>query len=225
MGAFTAPIACSPKIDFTNIHYFPIYTQSFYREQEINMSLLDQNKATIEILMHYKEIKMESGFTKIVVLEDEEGRKLLAEQEEKEEKIKELDKKKERRKNLQKQGQINDDVGKKLEEEPIEEEKPINYKVCLLKTQWKVLSWKEQTDITRESSYYNSQESFNDLDIWKFRDLRIKSCLVSWDLKDDHGNPIPVERNIIDQLPADVVLSLVSKYDTAISLTDDESKN
>jgi len=186
------------------------------------MSLLDHNKATVEILMYYKEIKTESGFTKIIVLEDEDGIKLLDEQTERDKKEEEAVKSKEKRDSLsEQQGKIADVVSDQSEEEEVK----VNFRICLLKTQRKVLSWKEQTNITRESSYYNAQESFQDLDIWKFRDLRIKSCLVSWDLVDDSGKPIPVSTNVIDQLPADIVLSLVSKYDEAISLSDDESKN
>lgn len=194
------------------------------------MSLLSQNKATIEIPLYYKEVKSEAGFTKIFVLENEEGIKLLQEQEDRNKKNEEIKKKKEsdaKNKEIKKPiNQIKEE--NVVKEEAVEKEEKIeevNFKVYLLKTQWKILSWKQQTDITRESSYYNQQESFQDLDIWKFRDLRIKSCLISWDLKDDNGQPIPVRSDIIDQLPADVVLNLVSKYDSAVSLNDEESKN
>jgi len=189
------------------------------------MSLLSQNKPSIEIKLYYKEIKLESNFTKIIVLEEDEGKKLFQEQEDRDEKIQEIKKKMEAiKKNTTKkiEGELAENKVETKEEEKIDE---VNFRICLLNTQWKILSWKEQTNITRESSYFNRQESFQDLDIWKFRDLRIKACMVSWDLKDDSNQSIPVKPDVIDQLPADVVLSLVSKYDTAVSLNDEESKN
>ena len=191
------------------------------------MSLLSQNKATIEILLYYKEVKSEAGFTKIVSLEDEEGEKLLKEQEERDKKNAEIKKKKETvDKNKEMKKPVNSSQEEVVKEEKkVEEIEEVNFKVFLLKTQWKILSWKQQTDITRESSYYNAQQAFQDLDIWKFRDLRIKACMISWDLKDDNNQPISVKPDVIDQLPADIVLSLVSKYDSAVSLDDEESKN
>ena len=193
------------------------------------MSLLSQNKPSIEIKLYYKEVKLESGFTKIMVLKDEEGEKLLQEQEARDAKNAEIKKKKEaEKKNTAKKPQEVEKAelrAESKEESKVEEIEEVNFRVCLLKTQWRILSWKQQTDITRESAYFNRQEAFQDLDIWKFRDLRIKACMVSWDLKDDNNQPIPAKPDVIDQLPADVVLSLVSKYDVAVSLNEDESKN
>lgn len=188
------------------------------------MSLISQNKASIEIKLYYKEIKLESGFTKIVVLEDDEGEELLNEQGKRDKKNQEIKKKIEASKKnpAKKIGEESTENKIEVKEDVLDE---VNFRICLLTTQWKILSWKQQTDITRESAYFNRQEAFQDLDIWKFRDLRIKACMVSWDLKDDNNQPIPVKPDVIDQLPADVVLSLVSKYDTAVSLNDEESKN
>lgn len=193
------------------------------------MSLLSQNKPSIEIKLYYKEVKLETGFTKIIVLEDKEGETLLKEQEERDAKNAEIKKKIEaEKKNTVKKQDVPNTLNSEVKEEvkeTKEEIKEVNFKVCLLKTQWRILSWKSQTEITRESAYFNRQEAFQDLDIWKFRDLRIKACMVSWDLKDDNGQAVPVKPDVIDQLPADVVLSLVSKYDLAVSLNDEESKN
>ena len=182
------------------------------------MSLINRN--TIDILLYYKEVKTDADFTKIIVLEDEDGEKLLKEQEERDQKIEDIKKNQEKRSKLQSQ-----DGSKNVDIPDVAADKEVNFRVYVLKTQWKTLSWKEQNDITQQSTYYNQEASFNDLNIWKFRDLRIKYCLVSWDLKDDNGQPIPLNSDMLDQLSGDVVLALVSKYDDAISLSDEESKN
>ena len=113
------------------------------------------------------------------------------------------------------------DEGKKKfeEQKELEEDKKT---VEVLKTKWKVLNWKEQNQVTSNSTYFNQMEGVQDIDFFKYRDQRIKACLVSWDLKDAAGKQVPVHPNMIDQLPAEVVYGLVSEYDRIVNLTEED---
>lgn len=99
--------------------------------------------------------------------------------------------------------------------------------VQVLNTQWKTLTWKEQNDITKQS-LKDSGPGFADsgvnIDGFLYRDLRIKHCLKDWDLTDDDGQEIPCTPEKIDDLPSEVVFSLVSKYDDIVLLGEDEEK-
>lgn len=108
-----------------------------------------------------------------------------------------------------------ENAGKKIDESD---------KVRCLTTKWKTLNWQEQNDITKRSSFYNMEQGHQDVDIWQFRDLRLKQCLKEWDLKDDGGAAVPLAPNMLDQLPSEVVLALLSKYDEAINVSSDDKK-
>jgi len=115
---------------------------------------------------------------------------------------------------------LEDDKAKKM----LDDEKTKD-DVKVLNTKWKVLTWKEQTEITKASTVYNPVDGVQDIDFFKYRDLRIKKCMVGWDMVDDKNVPVPLESNTIDMLPADIVISLISKYDSETSLTEEEQKN
>ncbi len=112
-----------------------------------------------------------------------------------------------------------DDEAKKLMES---EDEAIKKRVQVLNTGWRSLTWKEQNDITKESMYYDHNQGMQDVDYFSYRDQRIKKCLKSWDLKDDQGRPQPCDAERIDQLPAEVVFALVNKYDSAVTLDEEE---
>ncbi|MFA5598988.1 MAG: hypothetical protein WDA06_00190 [Phenylobacterium sp.] len=114
---------------------------------------------------------------------------------------------------------------KATKEENIEEKVVKAEKIFLLKTKWKILSWGEQTKITKMSTYFNHEQMVNDFDPWTFRDLRIKTCLVEWDMTDDKNTAIPVTPDNIDRLPGDVVLYLVSEYDKKTEISGEDEKN
>ena len=156
------------------------------------VSALDQQ---IEIKLYYREKHSKYGFTKIVVLEDEEGERLLREQEDAIEK-------------MQTEGQ---------------QVTVADRSVKVLVTKWKILNWGEQNDIARRSER-QTPEGLPDMDNIRFRDLRIKKCLVDWDLSDDHGQPIPVSPQLIDQLPSDIIFALTLRYERAVYLDEEEAE-
>lgn len=97
-------------------------------------------------------------------------------------------------------------------------------KVQILNTHWKVLNWRDQNSITNQAMFYDEEQRSQDINPFKYRDLRIKSCLVAWDMKDEEGNDIEVNEENIDSLPAEIVFALVFAYDTLATIEDDEEK-
>ena len=176
------------------------------------MGLLSGQERTVEIRLYYEELVLKHGYRKIVVWDDDEAEKILKKKEKYEE---------EKRKMVQIDPADGDE---KVVENPDFEEKTFPNIECL-RTLWKSISWREQNDITERASYYNENEAMQDLNVWKFRDLRLKTCLVKWDLKDENGAEIPLTPENVDRLPSDVVLTLLSKYEDAISISADEAKN
>jgi hypothetical protein len=112
------------------------------------------------------------------------------------------------------------DALKKMEDEKLKKD------VLVLNTEWKVLNWKEQNEITKSSTKHGSMGDGADtfFDYYLYRDSRLKRCLSGWDLKDDAGIPVMVTPQNIDLLPPEVVLALLNKFDTLISISPDEEK-
>jgi len=159
------------------------------------MSILKAVSQLIEIKLYYKNIKTTVGVDRIVILKDKDGKIELQKQEE-------FIKK------------------KQAKQEEIKEE---DRKIEVLTTQWKVLSWGEQNQITKTCQRY-TPEGLQEIDYYKFRDLRIKACLKTWDIKDAKGTSIPVAPETIDMLPSTVVFALVSRYDTATEGSQEEQE-
>ncbi len=149
------------------------------------MSLIDISEQTIKISIHYEEKKTKYGYTKPVVLTDEE--------------LEELEKVSEG-----------------------EEDKKRDVKV--LNTEWQVMSWKDDTQIARDSTFTDSVSGTSDFDPYRFRDLRVKKCLIGWDLKDDQGQPIVFRSELVDKLPSDFVFFMIRKYEEAIGIVTGEEE-
>ena len=159
------------------------------------MSILSTVSQLVEIKLYYKNVKTSGGIDRIIVLSDKEGKIQFQNQEE-----------------IIKQ--------KQTKQEEITED---DRKIEVLTTQWKVLSWGEQNKITKNSERY-TPEGIQDIDYYKFRDLRIKACLHSWDIKDAKGSVVPVSSEMIDMLPSTVVFALVGRYDTVTEGSQDEQE-
>jgi hypothetical protein len=90
-----------------------------------------------------------------------------------------------------------------------------------LNTKWQSASWLEQNRIIAGSQSVNPGNGQLEGDFIKYRDLRIKSLLVDWDLEHDNQK-IPVTPEFIDRLPAEIVLALFDKYERLMVLDGDE---
>ena len=94
-------------------------------------------------------------------------------------------------------------------------------KVQILNTVWKQLNWKEQNEIYSKCTKVNASTGQSEIDYTKYRDLKIKCCLIDWDYL-ENNQKIKVTAEIIDQLNPDVVIALFNKYEdiTTIEVKD-----
>lgn len=93
--------------------------------------------------------------------------------------------------------------------------------VQVLNTKWKLASWEDQNKMMKQCQMTNETTGQTEIDWGKYRDMRIKSLLVGWDitLSDEK---VAVTPEYIDRLPADLVLALYEKYNEMTQITDDE---
>jgi len=98
-------------------------------------------------------------------------------------------------------------------------------KVKIFNTFWKVLSWQDQNNIGKNSMIKDEDGTSGDIDQFRYRDLRIKTCLKEWDLKDDEDKDVPCDSAHINMLPAHIVSELINKYDMEVLVDDEELKN
>jgi hypothetical protein len=86
-----------------------------------------------------------------------------------------------------------------------------------INTFWKNLSWKDNTEAISNSQdpvYLNSEgQETQNVNIYKYREFRLKKCLIEWDLKDEKGNIIPISPEVIDGLDSDFANGLLNAFD------------
>lgn len=124
---------------------------------------------------------------------------------------------------------LEDEYGKRIvvlsdkkAEEMLEDENK-KEKVLILQTKWIQMLWKEQNNIMAQVSKITDPMSGQiQFDVYKFRDSKIKSCLKEWNLKDEQNNDLPVSSDLIDSLPADIIVALLEKYDLATEVTEEK---
>src|ERR1035437_2983917 len=90
-------------------------------------------------------------------------------------------------------------------------------KVKSIKTKWRPLTWAASNEHLSRSTDYNHHTNEQNSNYTKFRDAKIKSCLVDWDCKDDTGQKIPCVQDRINKLHVNVALALLNEFDKAIS--------
>lgn len=112
---------------------------------------------------------------------------------------------------------------KKAEDMLEDEEKSKGVEV--LKTQWRMLNWKEQNEIMNVSSKavdpVTGEKQFN---YYTYRDAMIKKCLKSWDIT-DNNNPVLVTSDAIDKLPGLVVIDIFQKFEKYLEFSEEEMGN
>jgi len=91
-------------------------------------------------------------------------------------------------------------------------------------TKWRNITWREQNDLLKQTTKADTVTGGVDIDYNTYRDRRIKTCLVSWDITNDDGNPVKVTPDVIDRMDAEIVASLVDRYEQAISYDEEEEK-
>lgn len=97
-----------------------------------------------------------------------------------------------------------------------------------LQTAWKRISWKESNII---NSYALTKERNEDgefsfsIDLFKYRDIKLKTCLKQWNLKNEKGQVMNVSPDVIDALPPAVAEELVKAFDKVTEPGEDDLKN
>ena len=92
---------------------------------------------------------------------------------------------------------------------------------------FKRMSWREQNEIYSQSirSFVNKDKSTTaELDPVKFREMKLKTCLKNWDLRDDNGIFVPISPDAIDNLLPEVAKELLDTFERITEPSKDELK-
>jgi len=109
-------------------------------------------------------------------------------------------------------------------EELLKDEKK-SKEIEVLVTGWKMLTWKEQNEVTELSSQtINAQTGEKQFSYLIYRDSIVKKCLKTWNLTMNE-KPVPVSDDMIDKLPGLVVYDLYEKFERVIDYNEEELKN
>lgn len=92
-----------------------------------------------------------------------------------------------------------------------------------LNTGWKALTWFEHNQIYY-SCLRNAETGAGTLDVIAFRDMKLKSCLKSWDFQ-ENGVDVPLTADVIDRLNSDVASELLSGFERVTEVGVNELKN
>jgi len=97
-----------------------------------------------------------------------------------------------------------------------------------VETSWKRITWADQNSLLSASmtnvARPDGQMSV-ELDGIKYRDKKLKTCLKRWDIKDENGQPVQVDDNVIDMLAPEVAQELLSSFERVTEPTEEDSKN
>ena len=88
--------------------------------------------------------------------------------------------------------------------------------ISVLRTWWSRMTWKEQNQIySRCLKQVTGTEgkTRTELDMIAYRDMKLKTCLKKWDLKDDNKQDVAITENIIDQLVPEVAQELLNNFE------------
>ena len=111
--------------------------------------------------------------------------------------------------------------GKKAYDDALKDESKDT--VYVLNTKWKTANWQEQNSIFSQVQTYNTHTNETQPDWNKYRDMRVKMLLAEWDLEHE-GNVLPVTPDMVDRLPAEIVIHLYNEYEASSVYDGDTQK-
>lgn len=100
--------------------------------------------------------------------------------------------------------------------------------ISVLRTWWSRMTWKEQNQIYSRCLRQvpgTEGKTRTELDMISYRDMKLKTCLKKWDLKDDAKQEISVTENIIDNLVPEVAQELLNNFEMVTEASEDDLKN
>jgi len=114
---------------------------------------------------------------------------------------------------------------------PVQPPKPLQDPtkiISILRTWWSRMTWKEQNQIySRCLRQVPGAEGKirTELDMIAYRDMKLKTCLKKWDLKDDSKQEVPITENIIDSLVPEVAQEMLNNFEMVTEASEDDLKN
>ena len=96
-----------------------------------------------------------------------------------------------------------------------------------LNTSWQIMTWAEHNKVYSQCIQYTTNEEgiqLSNLDFIKFRDLKLKTCLKNWDLKDDTGRLVNITSSVIDQLHPQVADELLAGFERMTEVSSPKTK-
>ena len=96
--------------------------------------------------------------------------------------------------------------------------------IKVINSKWKLINWKEDQEITKRCIIKDDYNATETIDYIGLRDLRMKSCLLEWDIVNDEGQPVPCKPENVDKLHGDIVMSLYQRYMDYTSLESEDEK-
>ncbi len=100
--------------------------------------------------------------------------------------------------------------------------------VQILRTWWSRMSWREQNNLYArclKQSTSPDGKARTDLDAISYRDMKLKTCLKKWDLKDDSGNEVTITETVIDNLVPEVAQELLNQFELLTEAGEEDLKN
>lgn len=77
-------------------------------------------------------------------------------------------------------------------------------------------SWQDANQIYAQSLAYDHQTGRDRFLPHVYRDLRLKSCLIDWDIKDDAGESVPCDAKHIGNMHWKLASALLDKYEASM---------
>ncbi len=100
--------------------------------------------------------------------------------------------------------------------------------ISILRTWWSRMTWKEQNQVySRCLRQVTGTEgkTRTELDMIAYRDIKLKTCLKKWDLKDEMKQEVPITETIIDQLVPEVAQELLNNFEMVTEASEEDLKN
>lgn len=98
-------------------------------------------------------------------------------------------------------------------------------KVQSLRTQWVSPNWKQSNELLRKCMKYDPESGKRELDWPLYRAMLIEMFMKKWDITTDEGGkeaPVPLSRENIDRLDAQVAVALVDKFIERTNVSEEE---
>ena len=103
------------------------------------------------------------------------------------------------------------------------EEEKVKYEKCEFKL--RPLTWKQHNDIQRAATINRGTGMGSELDWVLYKERKLCTVLVGWDAKSKEGKPVPVNDTNIFRLCPQVAEALLTEFDKATILGEEERKN